>query len=136
MFTVRTKIAPSQIHGLGTFADEFIPRGSTIWVYHPGFDVEFSLDDLEELPPFVRENVMRYSYVSKETGKAILCADDARFMNHSSQPNTESRVDDRGYESTVASRDIAVGEEITCDYYDFDADAARKLGAATPARVR
>ena len=128
MFTVRTKLAPSQIHGLGTFADEDIPCGSMIWAFDPGFDVEFSLDDLGDLSSFVRQRVMHYSYVSKETGKGILCADDARFMNHSSQPNTASRMDGRGHEVTVASRDIAAGEEITCDYYEFDADAARKLG--------
>ena len=31
-------------------------------------------------------------------------------------------------ETTEALRDIAAGEEITCNYFDFDADAARKLG--------
>jgi len=30
----------------------------------------------------------------------------------------------------VAWREIAAGEEITCDYFAFDADAARKLGLA------
>ena len=129
MFKVRTRLAPSEIHGLGTFADETIARGSTIWAFDPGFDVEYSIDDLEDLPGFVRQRMMHFSYISKETGKGILCADDARFMNHSDRPNTEAGMDDRGYEVTVASRDIAAGEEITCDYYEFDADAARKLGA-------
>jgi len=130
MFVVQTKLASSHIHGLGTFADEFIPGGSIIWVFHPGFDVEFALQDLENLPPCTRERVMHFAYVSTTTGKGVLCADDARFMNHSSQPNTRAAFDSRGYEITVADRDIQPGQEITCDYYEFDADASRKLGGA------
>ena len=33
--------------------------------------------------------------------------------------------------TTVALHDIAAGEEITCDYFSFDADAPRKLGRAS-----
>lgn len=132
MFIVRTKLAPSQIHGLGTLAGEFIPSGSTIWVLHPGFDVEFALPDLDGLPPYTRERVMHFAYLSTTTGKWVLCADDARFMNHSGHPNTRNEIDGRGYDITVAARDIQAGEEITCDYYEFDGDAERKLDG-TPA---
>jgi len=127
LFIVKTRLAPSPIHGLGTFADEFIPSGTTIWVYHPGFDLEFPLDALDGLPSCTQERLLHFSYISKEMGTAILCADDARFMNHSAQPNTTSGPDDRGLAPTVAIRDIAIGEEITCDYDEFDADMSRKL---------
>ena len=135
MFVVRTKLAPSQIHGLGTFADEFIPSGSTIWVLHPQFDVEFALEDLDDLPPYCREQIMHFGYLSTTTGKWVLCADDARFMNHSGQPNTRNAIDGRGNDCTVAACDILAGEEITCDYYEFDADAERKLGGTSAARA-
>lgn len=127
MFTCQVKLMSSPIEGLGTFASEFIPQGSTIWVFHPGFDQEFPLTDLEALPACTQERVMHFAYISKQTGKGVLCADDARFMNHADQPNTENRIDERGYEVTVARQDIAAGQEITCNYYEFDADAARKL---------
>ena len=135
MFVVKTRLAPSQIHGLGTFADEFIPQGSTIWVFHPGFDLEFSPDDLEGLPSFTRERIMHFAYVSLRTGKGMLCADDARFMNHSCCPNTMDGTDPNGYQATIATKDIQVGEEITCDYYEFDADASRKLRGIPTARA-
>ena len=75
---------------------------------------------------------MHFAYVSTTTGKGVLCADDARFMNHSDRPNTHSGTDERGYVTTIASRDIRAGEEITCDYYEFDTDAEEKL-SGTPA---
>lgn len=34
--------------------------------------------------------------------------------------------------TTVALRDIAAGEEITCDYRAYDADTAWKLGLVPP----
>jgi SET domain-containing protein len=36
-------------------------------------------------------------------------------MNHSFKPNTDFSFPDSG----IAIRDIAVGEEITCDYREF-----------------
>lgn len=41
-------------------------------------------------------------------------------MNHSFEPN----CDDRGH-VTRALRDIAEGEELTCDYRNFDAESER-----------
>jgi SET domain-containing protein len=37
-------------------------------------------------------------------------------MNHSEAPNT----DFTGFEAGYAIRDIEVGEEITCNYHEFD----------------
>lgn len=51
----------------------------------------------------------------------VLCGDNARFMNHSFEPN----CDDDGGEFTTAARDIEAGEELTCDYRRFDAPSAR-----------
>ena len=53
---------------------------------------------------------------SKCRASDVLDCDDGKFMNHSEQPNTDFRVFDKGYALT----DIAVGEEITCNYYEFD----------------
>ena len=55
-------------------------------------------------------------------------------MNHSSTPNTGvlPGADDPGL--TVTLRPIAAGEELTCDYIAFDAEAATKLGTFPPNR--
>jgi SET domain-containing protein len=57
----------------------------------------------------------------------ILCGDHSKHMNHSAEPNLLDL--ENGYKN-VAARDIAVGEELTCNYYDFDLAANAKLGLA------
>lgn len=42
--------------------------------------------------------------------------DNGRFMNHCTAPNTDFTDTEKGW----AIRDIAAGEEITCDYAQFD----------------
>jgi SET domain-containing protein len=48
----------------------------------------------------------------------VFCSDSAKFMNHSSNPNCH---DPQDY-LTIAARDRAAGEELTCDYSAFDAN--------------
>ncbi len=127
MLLVKTKLAMSEIQGLGVFADQFIPAGAVVWELHPQFDLQFPLEALNELPQFARDRIMHFAYVDKRTGMGILCADDARFMNHSDDPNTRTIVDENGHEHDLAVRDIHPGEEITCDYHEFDDDVAAKL---------
>ena len=81
------------------------------------------------LPEPARGELQRYLYLDERSEKYIFCLDNARFMNHSEKPNTESvfpASDHFGHD--VASRDIAAGEELTCDYREFDHDHARKVG--------
>jgi hypothetical protein len=70
----------------------------------------------EELNPNSRDQVGRYIYTDVATGNYILCSDDAKYMNHSDTPNTRTQ----GHQ-TIAIADIQSGEEITCNYYEFDA---------------
>ena len=50
-------------------------------------------------------------------------------MNHSDTPNTGAPpADPAEAVMTIALRDLAAGEELTCNYFTFDADAPRKLG--------
>jgi hypothetical protein len=46
----------------------------------------------------------------------VIDMDNGKFMNHSLAPNTDFRVFDAGYAVT----DIAPGDEITCNYHEFD----------------
>lgn len=56
----------------------------------------------------------------------ILCGNRAKHMNHSDTPNCLNTFMD-GVEVNIAARDIAPGEELTCDYDRFDLDARQKL---------
>ena len=128
---VRTRVAPSAIHGLGLFAAEPIPCGTPIWRLAPGFDRELSPAQVAALPPLAQEHIRWFGWVRREDGRAVLSGDHACFMNHAATPNTGLAPDAVATDTTVALRDIAAGEELTCDYFAFDADAPRKLGQAS-----
>jgi len=122
MLLVKTTIAPSPIHGMGLFADQFIPQGTRIWEFTPGFDLKLSSTFLENAPEPLHSWLHTHTYCSRQSHQYILCSDDARFFNHSDTPNTESReVDGEDEVITVAKRDIQPGEELTDDYRTFEA---------------
>jgi SET domain-containing protein len=51
-------------------------------------------------------------------------------MNHADAPNTGVPTEASDPEITVTLRPIAAGEELTCDYFAFDAQAHAKLGSS------
>jgi uncharacterized protein len=119
MMLVRTYIASSEIQGLGIFAGEFIPGGSQIWVLNPKFDIFIYEEEIAALPAHMQDYLARYSYPHLKISRVrIVDCDDGKFMNHTEQPNTDFRIFDRGF----ALSDIAAGEEITCNYSEFDPD--------------
>jgi hypothetical protein len=128
MMLIETRVQPSAIHGLGLFAVKFIPRGTPVWKFQPGFDHDFSPEQFVALPPLARRHARWFCFVSKANGHVILSGDHACFINHSLNPNTGAPPSAAPPVVTVALRDIAAGGEITCNYFDYDADAFWKLG--------
>lgn len=120
MLLVRVKLGPSAIHGIGVFADQAIPKGTPVWRFTAGFDLELDPADVEVQPPVFREQLLHYGYVDRRLARYVLCCDDARFLNHSPVPNLvqDLSVDRHGID--VAVRDIAQGEELTVDYGNFE----------------
>ena len=117
MMLVRTYVAPSTIEGLGVYAEEFIPSGTLIWQLNPKFVATFSRSDIEDFPAHIREFVEKYSFPHLERDNLLVVElDNGRFMNHTGQPNTDFTQFSKGY----AIRDIHQGEEITCNYHEFD----------------
>lgn len=116
MILVRTKLGSSGVEGIGLFADQFIPEGTRTWEYHPRFDASFDEEDMNEMPEPVKEQFLKYAFFDPQTGKYILCFDDQRFINHSTVfPNILSTP----YYDTAA-RDIFPGEELLCNYADYE----------------
>jgi hypothetical protein len=128
MMLIKTCVKPSAIHGLGLFALEFIPCGTPIWRFQTGFDHDFSPAQFAALAPLAREHTRWFCFVRKRDGHIILSGDHACFLNHSPTPNTGAPPGTPTPVETVALRDIAAGEEITCNYFDYDADTPWKLG--------
>ena len=128
MMLVENRVATSAIHGMGLFANTFVAKGTPIWRFEPGFDQSFPPRTVQELPPVAQAHARHFCFISKTDGHSILSGDHACFINHSGDPNTGGPPGVDRPEATVALRDIAAGEEITCDYYAYDAETPWKLG--------
>ena len=122
MLTVKTFLKKSSIHGLGLFAGEDIPKGRIVWKFVKGFDIVVKQGYINKLPRHTQEWVHKYGYLDNKKGGYVICLDDARFFNHSNNPNT---LDSSNL--TIANRRIKKGEELTCNYFEFDQDASAKI---------
>jgi uncharacterized protein len=124
---VRTTVRRSQVHGLGLFAEEFILKGTVVWRFDGRVDRRYNEGQLVALPEEEQDRLRTFCYLNPRTRLYVYCGDNARYINHSEQPNTK----DLGFEEgvfegegiTIAARDIQPGEEILSDYRSFDADA-------------
>ena len=116
MLLVPTYLDRSQLHGIGVFAATPIPAGTLVWRFTPGFDLDLDPTVLASQPDHFRDRLLHYGYIDRRLDRYILCCDDARFLNHSDDPNLASdfTLDRHGVD--IAIRDIAAGEEMTVDY--------------------
>ena len=129
MMLVPVRVGPSHIHGQGRHAVVPIPAGTPVWRFEAGFDRAFDDASVDALPSVTAAHVRWFSFRDGPRGPWILSGDHACFMNHDPHPNTGAPPGSGEPIVTVALRDIAAGEEITCDYLAFDGDAPRKLGS-------
>jgi hypothetical protein len=118
MLTVKTKIGPSKIDGIGLFADESINKGTVVWKLNPLIDVLLTKEQIATLSVSSQEQFYKYAYLDKTYGKYLLCGDDGRFFNHSTEPNCDETMPDQ----TTALRKIMKGEELTVNYAEFYGD--------------
>ena len=117
MLLIPTYVAPSSIEGVGVFADQPIAAGTLIWRLDPALDRLIPRDEVAKLEPLFQRFVERYSYpYPHDPNLLIVELDNGRFMNHADAPNTRFSDPDSGY----TLRDIAAGEELTCNYSEFD----------------
>jgi SET domain-containing protein len=128
MILVPTRVGSSSIHGNGLFNVQFIAKGTPIWRFLSGFDHDFSPEEWANLPEPARSHTRHFCFVRHGDHHVILSGDHACFINHSNGPNTGAPDGATFPVTTVALRDIQAGEEITCDYWSYDADTPWKLG--------
>ena len=102
------------------FAVVPIAKGTAVWRFAKGLDMEFSPDIVPALPVHVQQFFSRYGYLDRNVKRIVLCFDDARFVNHSDTPNVATDYVRDAYGLDVALRDIAAGEELTMDYGGFE----------------
>ena len=123
MLLIPTEIRTSKIHGLGLFALVDVKTNLQISQFAENFDRKFSQIEYSTLDDHALRFLWAYGYHDLKDNMWRLNIDNIRFMNHSDQANTYQDGDD-----DFAVRTIHAGEEITCDYFSFDKEAARKLG--------
>jgi uncharacterized protein len=127
MLLVRTRLAQSEIHGLGVFSLERIRSGTKTWEWTKGVDLEIPASSIVGLGNISSAFFRKFAYKSGDT--LYLCSDEARYMNSadgffkSFPRNQDSTRPDGDY----ALRDIEAGEELLVSYSDFR-ERMRKFG--------
>ena len=125
MLLVDTYLDKSAIQGIGVFAKNRIAKGTLVWKLDARFDRRIPVDTYESQTGPVKSYLDRYSYPDRRDPSFIVFeADDARYMNHDDHPNCDVSTP----EETYAVRDIAAGEELTCNYNHFFDDGFDFLG--------
>lgn len=115
MRTALIEVRPSPIHGRGVFAARRIRTGIRIIEYtgertgHAEADARYEDDEHE------RPHVLLFIVDDETVIDAANGGSEARFINHSCDPNCEAVVDgDRVFIESI--RDIPRGAELTYDY--------------------
>jgi len=110
MLTVKTYIDKSKISGIGLFAKEDIKKGTVVWRLNPVLDILLPFEEFFKLDKITRRFLNFYDY---DLNRYVVClGDNARFVNHSSNPNL-------AYISVteeIAIKNIKKGKELTEDY--------------------
>lgn len=109
------EVRRSNVHGLGVFAAKRIPKGTRIIEYvgervsHDEADRRYEEKEANDSHTFL------FIVDSKTVIDAGVDGNDARFFNHSCDPNCESTVEKRRV-YIEAIRDVEPGSELTYDY--------------------
>jgi uncharacterized protein len=115
MFHFKVKILPSNLHGLGLFADEDIPKGKIVYTINPELDLILSNDKYSRLSDDEKYTIRNYGYYNQKKEQWHLSFDDIRFCNHSPNGNIT-----RKERNLISKRNIKKGEEITQNYEEFE----------------
>ena len=105
------EVRPSRIDGRGAFAGEAIPARRKIGEIR---GESISVREARRRAKTV-ERIMIVEVSERRAIDAARSTDPLRFTNHSCRPNAVLRIR-QGRVEFYAMRDIAPGEEITCDY--------------------
>lgn len=116
MLLVKTYIKNSSIHGIGLFADEFIPKGRIFWTLKKGLDIVITQNEFEKLSDLEKDYFNHFAYYNEIDGGWVLCGDNARFTNHSENP---SYMDGKNGDA-IMIKDVLPDEEIFGNYFEFN----------------
>lgn len=108
-------IRSSSIHAAGCYTTRPLKKGMRVIEYD---GPRFTKDEADER---YKDRFITYLFSCGNDGQVIDGFGTAMFINHSCDPNCETRdVDGRIFVMSI--RDIAAGEELTYEYNLFDSD--------------
>ncbi|HEX3867417.1 MAG TPA: SET domain-containing protein-lysine N-methyltransferase [Gemmatimonadaceae bacterium] len=110
----------SGIHGLGGFARKKIPKGTRIIEYQGEKIANAEADRRYEDERMKEHHTFLFILNSRQCVDAAFDGNEARFINHSCDPNCEVEIS-RGRIWIQAAKSIAAGTELVYDY-DYDDD--------------
>jgi SET domain-containing protein len=107
---VKTRIAPSPIHGVGVFAIHDIAKGTKLYTDMIPKMYNLPYKEFRNLFPTVRKLILeRWPQIVNGSAFAYPDTRIQAFMNHSDDPNYDAVCD-------ITLRDIKSGQEVTEDY--------------------
>jgi len=108
---VQIMVRESGVHGRGVYAAQFIPRGTRV-IEYTGERVSWeAAPDNDDDPHTFNFGLESGDVINPEVG-----GNDARWINHSCDPNCEAvEEDDRIF--IYALRNIQLGDELLYDYH-------------------
>lgn len=124
MMTVRTELKISDLHGLGCFALEDIPKGTKVWEFNELIDSVIPKEFFDNSPKFYQDYLLFFA--EYEDGYFVLCGDNGKFWNHSEDANLKLiSLPETDEWFVFATKEIKKGEELLYDYRNFKQE---KLG--------
>jgi uncharacterized protein len=99
------------------------------WRFDPRVDRAYTKAEMDALPEPAREFIEIRAFWNKATGLWIFCGDNAKYMNHSKNPTTET-VNRGKITDDIAARDLPANTELTCNYHHFydNKDVLERMG--------
>jgi SET domain-containing protein len=108
------EIRASPIQGLGAFATRFIPAGTRL-IEYAGERLTTAAAEARYPEDGPRHHTFLFAIDDDVVIDAAVDGNDARFINHSCDPNCDAVVDD-GRIWIESIRDVRPGEELAYDY--------------------
>jgi SET domain-containing protein len=110
------EVRESPIDGRGVFAACLIPKGTRIVEYTGERITHQEADERYDEDAADHPHTYLFTLDKKTVIDATIEGNQARYINHSCEPNCEAVTDD-GHIYIEALRDISIGEELTYDYH-------------------
>lgn len=119
MIHIKYKLDKSNKHGIGLFADENLKKGTLVYTSSPLLDVNLTPKQFDSLNDLEKKEVLWWGFLDKNSGMWHVDFDVSHFINHSYDATiTQDTSHEDAY--LLTTRDVAIGEELTQNYLEFE----------------